>query len=90
LKELHAELLRFIPDPDAVTERAFAAQQELLDNMIRDHTRQQFYEALRSRLGAGQSRILANQFSRAESLRRGRFACSSVGRQLTTYGARYG
>jgi choline-sulfatase len=64
LKELHAELLRFIPDPDDVTERAFAAQQELLDKMIRDHTRQQFYEALRSRLGAGQSRILANQFYR--------------------------
>ncbi len=64
LKDLHAELLRFIPNPDAVTERAFAAQQELLDKMVRENTRQQFYEALRSRLGNGQSRILANQFYR--------------------------
>lgn len=64
LKDLHAELLRLIPDPDAVTERAFAAQQDLLEKMFRDHTRQGFYDALRSRLGAGQARILANQFYR--------------------------
>lgn len=63
-RELHAELLRLIPDPDAVTERAFAAQQELLEKMIRDHTRQEFHDLLRSRLGDGQARILANQFYR--------------------------
>lgn len=63
-QELHAELLRMIPDPDAVTERAFAAQQALLDKMVRSHNRQEFYEQLRSRLGAGQARTLANQFYR--------------------------
>ncbi|HKE24822.1 MAG TPA: sulfatase-like hydrolase/transferase [Bryobacteraceae bacterium] len=63
-RELHAELLRLISEPDAVTERAFAAQQALLENMLRDNTRQQFYEELRSRLGAGQARVLANQFYR--------------------------
>jgi choline-sulfatase len=63
-RELHAELLRLIPDPDAVTDRAFAAQQGLLKKMVRDNTRQEFYEELRSRLGAGQARILANQFYR--------------------------
>jgi choline-sulfatase len=63
-QELHAELLRLVPDPDAVTETAFAAQQALLDKMVRSHTRQEFYEELRSRLGGGQARILANQFYR--------------------------
>jgi choline-sulfatase len=63
-QELHAELLRMIPDPDAVTEKAFAAQQALLDKMIRSYTRQEFYEELRSRLGAGQARILASQLYR--------------------------
>jgi choline-sulfatase len=64
VQELHAELLRLIPDPDAVTENAFAAQQGLLERMIRDNTRQEFYEELRSRLGAGQARVLVNQFYR--------------------------
>lgn len=63
-KELHAELVRLIPNPDKVTEDAFAAQQALLDKMLRNNTRDQFYEALRSRLGAGQARVLANQFYR--------------------------
>jgi choline-sulfatase len=64
-QELHAELLRLMPNPDAVTERAFAAQQALLEKMLHSNTRQEFYEELRSRLGAGQARILANQFYRA-------------------------
>ncbi|HWB86014.1 MAG TPA: sulfatase-like hydrolase/transferase [Bryobacteraceae bacterium] len=63
-KELHADLLRLVPDPDALTERAFAAQQALLEKMLRDNSREQFYEGLRSRLGAGQARILSNQFYR--------------------------
>jgi choline-sulfatase len=63
-RELHAELLQLIPDPDAVTERAFAAQQALLEKMLRNNTRQEFYEELRSRLGAGQAMVLANQFYR--------------------------
>jgi hypothetical protein len=65
-QELHAELLRMIPDPDAITEKAFAAQQALLEKIIRSHTRQEFYEELRSRLGAGQARVLANQFYRGQ------------------------
>jgi choline-sulfatase len=63
-QELHAELLQMIPDPDAITEKALAAQRTLLEKVIRSHTRQEFYEELRSRLGAGQARILANQFYR--------------------------
>ena len=63
-KELHAELLRLVPDPDSVTEQAFAAQQTLLQKMIRDNTRDGFYKALRTRLGEGQARILSNQFYR--------------------------
>jgi choline-sulfatase len=63
-KELQAELLRLTPDPDGVTERAFAAQQVLLETMIHDFRRDEFYEELRSRLGDGQARILANHFYR--------------------------
>jgi choline-sulfatase len=63
-RELHPELLRLIPNPDLVTERAFDAQQALLETMLRDKTRQQFNEELRSRLGAGQARVLANHFYR--------------------------
>jgi choline-sulfatase len=65
-KELHGELLRLVPDPDAVTERAFAAQQSLLDKMIREHSRQEFFEELRRRLGDGQARVLANQVYRGK------------------------
>jgi arylsulfatase A-like enzyme len=61
-KELHSELLRLTPEPDRVTERAFAAQQVLLKTMIRDLKREEFFEGLRRRLGDGQARILANQF----------------------------
>jgi choline-sulfatase len=63
-KDLHAELLKLVPDPDAITEQAFAAQQALLEKMLRDNTRQQFREELRSRLGDGQARILAHQLYR--------------------------
>jgi hypothetical protein len=63
-QELHAELLRLVPDPDAVTERAFGVQQALLEKMLSANTRQEFYEELRSRLGSGQARALANQFYR--------------------------
>jgi choline-sulfatase len=63
-KDLHAELLRLVPDPDAITERAFAVQQGLLNDMIRTSTRQEFYNAFQSRLGAGQARMLANQVYR--------------------------
>ncbi len=63
-KQMHGELLRLVPNPDSVTEQAFAAQQTLLDKMIRDNTRQQFYARLHGRLGAGQARILANQMYR--------------------------
>jgi choline-sulfatase len=62
--ELNVDLLGLIPNPDAVTEHAFDAQQALLEKMLRDNTRQQFFEELRSRLGAGQARVLANQFYR--------------------------
>jgi choline-sulfatase len=39
-QEMHATLLRLIPDPDAVTDSAFAAQQALLEQMLRVNTRQ--------------------------------------------------
>jgi choline-sulfatase len=63
-RELHGELLRLVPNPDTVTDAAFAAQQTLLDKMIRSNTLQDFYGELRSRLGSGQARVLANQFYR--------------------------
>jgi choline-sulfatase len=66
-KELHTELLRLVPDPDAVTERAFTAQRTLLEKMIRDNTREEFYDELRSRLGEGQARVLANQIYRGRN-----------------------
>lgn len=50
-KELHSELLRLVSNPDAITERAFAVQQGLLNDMVRAKTRQQFYDAFQSRLG---------------------------------------
>ena len=71
-RELHSELLRLIPNPDTVTEQAFTAQQDLLNKMIRTNTRQEFYGELRSRLGSGQARILANQFYRSRTAASGR------------------
>jgi len=63
-KELHAELLSLVPNPDAVTERAFAAQQDMLEKMMRANSHQEFYQELKGRLGAGQAKILTNQLYR--------------------------
>ncbi|MGA2271439.1 MAG: sulfatase-like hydrolase/transferase [Bryobacteraceae bacterium] len=66
-RELHAELLRLAPNPDAITEQAFAVQQALLNEMVRTSTRQQFCDGLQSRLGAGQARVLTNQLYRGRN-----------------------
>jgi arylsulfatase A-like enzyme len=59
-QELHAHLTSLV-DPDAVTERAFAAQERFRDAMAARMTRDQFRKAIEGRLGKAQARMLANQ-----------------------------
>ncbi len=65
-RELHVHLTSLV-DPDTVTERAFAAQQKILDAMVRRMSRGEFYDYMHGRLGAMQSRVLANQFYRTQT-----------------------
>ncbi len=65
-RELHAHLTSLV-DPDAVTERAFAAQQKILESMVRRMSRQEFYDYMHGRLGAMQARVLSSQFYRSRT-----------------------
>ncbi|MFB3825182.1 MAG: sulfatase-like hydrolase/transferase [Bryobacteraceae bacterium] len=62
-KELHGILTSQL-DPDAVTERAFAEQERVLDNMVRTMKPDEFYEEIVGRLGPAQARILTNRHYR--------------------------
>lgn len=59
-QEMHDALTSLV-DPDAVTLRAFAKQEQVLETMVRDHDAQGFSELLRSRLGQGQAALLAQK-----------------------------
>lgn len=59
-KELHG-ILTSLLDPDAVTERAFAAQARVLDGMVRRMTPEEFRKALIGRLGSAQAHVLTRQ-----------------------------
>jgi choline-sulfatase len=64
--ELHAHLTSLV-DPDAVTERAFAAQQKILDSMVARMSRDEFYRYMKGRLGGMQARVLASQLYRSRA-----------------------
>lgn len=59
-KELHNTLTSLV-DPDAITLRAFAKQDEFLAKMVRNHDAHAFYELLAGRLGQGQAVLLTQQ-----------------------------
>ena len=64
VKELHGHLTSLV-DPDAVTERAFEKQEQILKAMVQRHTEQEFYEMLKGRLGKGQAGALARKYYQA-------------------------
>jgi choline-sulfatase len=59
-QELHG-ILTSLLDPDAVTDRAFAEQQKVLDNMVRTMKREEFYDEIVGRLGPAQARVLTTR-----------------------------
>ncbi len=59
-KELHAHLTSLV-DPDAVTERAFVAQERRLNELVSEMTPERFYKELVGRLGSAQARVLTNR-----------------------------
>lgn len=56
-REMH-EALTSLVDPDAVTIRAFATQDQFLSRMIRDRDAQSFYQTIGGRLGQGQATLI--------------------------------
>jgi choline-sulfatase len=58
--ELHNLLLSNL-DPEAVSDRAFREQERRLEEAVRTHSAQGFYELLVGRLGKGQARALTNK-----------------------------
>jgi choline-sulfatase len=59
-KELHG-ILTGLVDPEAVNDRAFAAQERVLAEMVRTMKRDDFYEELVGRLGAAQAHVLTRR-----------------------------
>ena len=62
-QELHARLTKLV-NPDRVTEQAFAAQEKVLDAMVRKMKPNEFYEEIEPRLGSAQARVLTDQHYR--------------------------
>jgi len=62
-KELDEQLTRLV-DPDAVTERAFAAQERVLRGIIERMGPKEFYQAIVGRLGRAQARVLTMRYYR--------------------------
>jgi choline-sulfatase len=61
VEDLRGHLTSLV-DPDAVTERAFEKQEQMLMTMVQRKTEQDFCETLKSRLGNGQARALAQKY----------------------------
>jgi len=62
-KQLHQHLLSLVA-PDAVTRRAFDAQDRVLMNMVKTMKRDEFYDEIVGRLGTAQAWVLANKYYR--------------------------
>jgi choline-sulfatase len=60
-KELHAHLKSLV-DPDAITWRAFARQDEVLKALVARMTPEQFYGTLKGRLGPTQAHVQTHKF----------------------------
>lgn len=58
LNELRSILRRQV-DPEEVTERAFAAQEKILEHFVKTMNEDELFELFKSRLGDGQARIMA-------------------------------
>jgi choline-sulfatase len=58
VKELSAILHQQV-DPDAITEKAFAAQDKILDGFVRSMNEDELFDLLKSRFGDGQARVTA-------------------------------
>jgi hypothetical protein len=54
--------LRSLVDPERVTEQAFEEQDRRLNAMVKQMSSEQFYVALKGRLGQGQARALTRKF----------------------------
>lgn len=59
-KEMHAHLTALV-DPDQVTFAAFRKQNEVLARMVKENSRQEFYDELVGRLGPLQARMLTER-----------------------------
>jgi choline-sulfatase len=68
-KELHGRLTSLV-DPDAVTRRAFDAQERVLMKMVREMKRDEFYQEISGRLGSAQAWVLTSRHYPAEPGRR--------------------
>ena len=60
-KELHRRLTSLV-DPDAVTRRAFDAQERVLMKMVKSMKRGEFHDEIVGRLGSAQAWVLANKY----------------------------
>jgi len=63
VRELHG-LLTSLVDPDKVTEAAFRKQHQVLMKMVQEKTPDEFFHALRGRLGRGQATALTRKYYR--------------------------
>jgi len=61
--ELHG-ILTSLVRPDEVTEKAFEEQERLLMTMVAKEEPEKFYQAMASRMGAGQARTLQRKYRR--------------------------
>lgn len=59
--ELHTHLTSLV-DPDAVTYAAFRRQEEALDRLIRENSRDEFHDEIVGRLGLMQARLLTHRY----------------------------
>jgi choline-sulfatase len=59
-KELHQHLTSLV-DPDAVTRRAFDAQERVLTKMVAKMKRDEFYDEISGRLGSAQAWVLTDR-----------------------------
>ncbi len=60
VKELHGHLTSLL-DPDAVTQAAFYKQAQVLDRLVKQSSKSDFYKMLVGRLGRAQARVLTDR-----------------------------
>lgn len=63
-QELHGILTSLVEDPDAVTDRAFAEQERVLNAMVRRMKPEEFYKDIVGRLGPAQAHVITRKYYR--------------------------